>query len=185
MPEQENNTNAEFDQRYSEKDALKLEPHSHTCINLKIALKILTTTMVQLTSRKKAYIIEPNKKIAQAIFLLLVKIAQLVSVRNREELRITVRKIQGFRSMDKIDVPVNMAEEETIDKGEIISTYHKKPFIITTNASGQALRVVLSQKKLNRQEHPVVYTSKSLSSAEKNYRTPALKHLAIYWAVIK
>ncbi|KAG9284562.1 hypothetical protein G9A89_014166 [Geosiphon pyriformis] len=106
MPEQENDTNAEFDQRYSEKNTLKLEPHLHICIDLKIALKILTTTIVQLTFKsslakkeinirkkiidaeyvrniitmlqnnlEKTYIIEPNKKIAQAIFLLLVKIA--------------------------------------------------------------------------------------------------------------
>ncbi|KAG9294002.1 hypothetical protein G9A89_019340, partial [Geosiphon pyriformis] len=34
-------------------------------------------------------------------------------------------------------------------------------------------------------EHSVVYISKSLSSAEKNYGTPALEYLVIYWAVIK
>ncbi|KAG9305736.1 hypothetical protein G9A89_005134 [Geosiphon pyriformis] len=45
---------------------------------------------------EKTYIIEPNKKIAQTIFLLLVKIAQLVSVKNRKELEITVKKISGF-----------------------------------------------------------------------------------------
>ncbi|KAG9299421.1 hypothetical protein G9A89_009373 [Geosiphon pyriformis] len=69
---------------------------------------------------EKAYIIKPNKKIAQAIFLPLVKIAQLVLVEKRKELRITARGIQGFRFMDRIDVPVNMAEEKIIDKEEII-----------------------------------------------------------------
>ncbi|KAG9286409.1 hypothetical protein G9A89_014575 [Geosiphon pyriformis] len=49
------------------------------------------------------------------------------------------------------------------------------------NASGQVLEAVLSQKKPDRQEHPVVYTSRSLSPAEKNYETPALEYLAIYW----
>ncbi|KAG9305638.1 hypothetical protein G9A89_022560 [Geosiphon pyriformis] len=84
-----------------EKNAIKLEPHSRTCIDLKIVLEIPATTMVQLASQsslanreinirggiidteyvgniiamlqndsEKAYIIEPNKKIAQAIFLL-------------------------------------------------------------------------------------------------------------------
>ncbi|KAG9286279.1 hypothetical protein G9A89_014265 [Geosiphon pyriformis] len=71
---------------------------------------------------EKAYVIEPNKKIAQAIFLPLVKIAQLVSVRKREELGITARGIQRFRSTGRIDVPVNMAEEEIVGQGEIIST---------------------------------------------------------------
>ncbi|KAG9294554.1 hypothetical protein G9A89_008665 [Geosiphon pyriformis] len=124
MPECIHNTDAEFDLKYPEKDAIKLEPHLHTYIDLKIALEIPTTTMVQLASRsslakrginirggiinagyigniiamlqndsKKAYIIEPNKRIVQTIFLPLVKIAQLVLVRNREELGITARGI--------------------------------------------------------------------------------------------
>ncbi|KAG9290614.1 hypothetical protein G9A89_011577 [Geosiphon pyriformis] len=51
--------------------------------------------------------------------------------------------------------------------------------------SGQALEAVLSQRGPDRREHPVAYVSRSLSPAEKNYRTLALKHLAIYWAVMK
>ncbi|KAG9302697.1 hypothetical protein G9A89_005171 [Geosiphon pyriformis] len=61
---------------------------------------------------KKTYMIELNKKIAQAIFLPLVKIAQLVSMGNREKLGITAREIQRFGSISRIDVLVNMAEEE-------------------------------------------------------------------------
>ncbi|KAG9302372.1 hypothetical protein G9A89_011422 [Geosiphon pyriformis] len=152
MPEHAHDTNAKFDLRYLKKDAIKLEPHSCICIDLKIALEI-PTTIVQLASRsslvnkgisirkeiinagyvrniiailqndsEKTYIIEPNKKITQAIFLSLVKIAQLVLVENRKKLRITTREIQGFGLTDRIDVPVNMTEEEIINKGEIIST---------------------------------------------------------------
>ncbi|KAG9296228.1 hypothetical protein G9A89_014820 [Geosiphon pyriformis] len=153
MPECVHNTDTGFDLRYPRKDVIKLEPHLHTCINLKIALKILTTTMVQLASRsslakkeitireeiinaeyvgnimamlqnnsEKTYIIELNEKIAQAIFLPLIRIVQLVSVGKREELGITVRRIQRFRSTSRIDIPVNMTEEEIIGQGEIIST---------------------------------------------------------------
>ncbi|KAG9307033.1 hypothetical protein G9A89_003084 [Geosiphon pyriformis] len=111
--ERAHNTDARFDLRYPEKEAIKLEPHSCTCIDLKVALKILATTM--------AYIIEPNEKIAQAIFLPLVKIAQLVPVGNREELGITTRGIQRFGLMGKIDIPINMMEKEIISQGEIIS----------------------------------------------------------------
>ncbi|KAG9286017.1 hypothetical protein G9A89_022693 [Geosiphon pyriformis] len=142
MPEHVHNTDTEFDLR---KDTIKLEPHLYTCINLKIALKILATIMIQLAFRsslakkeinirreiidagyveniiamlqndsEKAYIIEPNKKITQTIFLSLVKVAQLVLVKNKEVLRITAREIQGFGSMGRIDVPVNMAEEKII-----------------------------------------------------------------------
>ncbi|KAG9289118.1 hypothetical protein G9A89_022427 [Geosiphon pyriformis] len=71
---------------------------------------------------EKAYIIEPNEKIAQVIFLSLVKIAQLVLVENREELGIMAKRIQGFGSMSRINVSVNMAKEEIVNKREIIST---------------------------------------------------------------
>ncbi|KAG9303354.1 hypothetical protein G9A89_013680 [Geosiphon pyriformis] len=124
MPECVHDTYAEFDLRYPRKKTIKLELHLHICIDLKVVLEILATTMVQLTSRsslvkkriniregiidvryveniiailqndsEKAYIIEPNKKIAQAIFLPLIKVAQLVSMGNREELKITARGI--------------------------------------------------------------------------------------------
>ncbi|KAG9290029.1 hypothetical protein G9A89_010335 [Geosiphon pyriformis] len=153
MSECAHDTNAGFNLKYPGKNLIKLEPHSCTCIDLKIALKIPATTIVQLASRsslvkkkinikggiidaeymrniiamlqndsKKIYTIDSNEKIAQAIFLFLVKIAKLVSVENREELGITTKKIQGFGSTGRIDVPVNMAEEKIINKEEIIST---------------------------------------------------------------
>ncbi|KAG9296687.1 hypothetical protein G9A89_009946 [Geosiphon pyriformis] len=147
-------TNAGFDLRYPRKDSIKLEPHSHICIDLKIALEIPATTMVQLVFRsslvkkginirkeiintgyieniiamlqndsEKAYNIDPNEKIAQTIFLLLVKIVQLVLVGNREKLGITGREIQKFKFMGRINIPVNMVEKKIIDKEEIISTH--------------------------------------------------------------
>ncbi|KAG9299276.1 hypothetical protein G9A89_013924 [Geosiphon pyriformis] len=153
MPEHVHDTDARFDLRYPEKNAIKLEPHSCICIDLKIALEILATTIVQLASRsslakkginiregiidtgyirniiailqndsEKTYVIEPNERITQAIFLSLVKIAQLVLVENREELEITTKGIQGFELMSRINVPVNMIEEEIIGQEEIIST---------------------------------------------------------------
>ncbi|KAG9301046.1 hypothetical protein G9A89_015782 [Geosiphon pyriformis] len=158
MPECVHDTNAGFDLRYPGKETIKLEPHSRICIDLKIALEISATTIVQLASRsslakrginirkgiidagyvgniiailqndsEKAYITELNEKIAQTIFLPLVRIAQLVSVRKREELGITVRGIQRFGSMGRIDVPVNMAEEKIVGQGEIISTSQAIP----------------------------------------------------------
>ncbi|KAG9284363.1 hypothetical protein G9A89_023620 [Geosiphon pyriformis] len=153
MPERAHDMDVGFDLRYPGKDAIKLKPHLRICIDLKIALEIPATTIVQLAFRsslakrginirggiidaryieniitmlqndsEKTYIIKPNKKIAQAIFLLLIRVAQLVSVEKREELGITARKIQGFGSTDRIKVPVNMAEEEIGGQGEIIST---------------------------------------------------------------
>ncbi|KAG9305995.1 hypothetical protein G9A89_009319 [Geosiphon pyriformis] len=153
IPERVHNTDIGFDLRYLKKDAIKLEPNTRVCIDLKIALEIPATTMVLLAFRsslakkeinirrrivdtrytgnisiilqndsEKAYTIEPNKKIAQTIFLPLVKIASLVKVRTKKELEITAREIQGFGSMGRIEVSVNMVEKEIVGQGEIIST---------------------------------------------------------------
>ncbi|KAG9299102.1 hypothetical protein G9A89_020415 [Geosiphon pyriformis] len=95
MPECAHDTDARFDLRYLGKEVIKLEPNSCTCIDLKIALEIPATIIVQLVSKSslvkkrinirggiidvryigniitmlqnnlgKAYIIEPNEKIA-------------------------------------------------------------------------------------------------------------------------
>ncbi|KAG9284758.1 hypothetical protein G9A89_001128 [Geosiphon pyriformis] len=109
MPECVHDTDARFDLRYPEEGI----------IDAGYVGNIIA--MLQNDS-KKTYVIEPNKKIAQAIFLFLVKIVQLVLVGNKEELGIMARGIQGFGSTDRIDVPVNMAEEKIINKREIIST---------------------------------------------------------------
>ncbi|KAG9295598.1 hypothetical protein G9A89_000963 [Geosiphon pyriformis] len=132
MSEHAHDTDIEFDLKYLGKNPIKLEPYLHTCIDLKIALEILATIMVQLASRsslvkkrinikgevintgyvgniivmlqnnsENTYIIDPNEKIAQTIFLSLVK---------------------RFESTSRIDVPINMAEEKIVDKREIIST---------------------------------------------------------------
>ncbi|KAG9298007.1 hypothetical protein G9A89_018835 [Geosiphon pyriformis] len=51
MPEHVHNTDAGFDLRYLGKDAIKLEPHLCTCIDLKVTLEIPATTMIQLASK--------------------------------------------------------------------------------------------------------------------------------------
>ncbi|KAG9296708.1 hypothetical protein G9A89_001340 [Geosiphon pyriformis] len=45
----------------------------------------------------------------------------LDKVEKKGELGITARGIQGFGLTDRVDVPVNMAEEKIVDQGEIIS----------------------------------------------------------------
>ncbi|KAG9303827.1 hypothetical protein G9A89_018724 [Geosiphon pyriformis] len=51
MPEWVHDTDAGFDLRYLGKDLIKLEFYLHTCIDLKIALEISATMIVQLASR--------------------------------------------------------------------------------------------------------------------------------------
>ncbi|KAG9294438.1 hypothetical protein G9A89_001943 [Geosiphon pyriformis] len=204
MTEHMHNTDAEFDLRYSKQYVIKLKPHSCTCINLKIAMEIPATTIVQLASRsslvkkrinirrriidieyieniiamlqnnsEKTYIIEPNKKIAQAIFLFLVKIAQLVSMRNKEELGIMAKRIQEFGSIGRIDVPVNMTEKKVIDKREIIFT-HQSISILPYNQY-----IIVIEKKIKDQVQ-IFETETILCESEKiglvNLHIPAKNH---------
>ncbi|KAG9302593.1 hypothetical protein G9A89_007297 [Geosiphon pyriformis] len=51
MPKHTHDTNTGFDLRYPRKEVIKLELYLHICINLKVALEILTKTIVQLASK--------------------------------------------------------------------------------------------------------------------------------------
>ncbi|KAG9299086.1 hypothetical protein G9A89_020399 [Geosiphon pyriformis] len=106
MPEYTHNTNTGFDLRYPRKNAIKLEPHSCTCIDLKIALEILATTMIQLASRNN--LVKKEINIRRGI----IDAGYLVLVRNREELKMTARKINEFGSISRINIPVNITEEK-------------------------------------------------------------------------
>ncbi|GFU21134.1 retrovirus-related Pol polyprotein from transposon 297 [Trichonephila clavipes] len=59
-----------------------------------------------------------------------------------------------------------------------------KPFVIRTDASSVALGVVLLQGDKD-EEHPIEYTSRLLSSSERNYSTTERKALAVVWALEK
>ncbi|KAG9306912.1 hypothetical protein G9A89_000780 [Geosiphon pyriformis] len=114
MSECAHNMDAEFDLRYLKKNLIKLESYLHTSLEILATIMIQLASRNSLAKKginirggiintgyveniivmlqnhsEKAYIIEPNEKIAQTIFLLLVKVVQLVSVRNRKELEIT------------------------------------------------------------------------------------------------
>src|SRR6266540_4720926 len=84
-----------------------------------------------------------------------------------------------------------LKEQETFEKLKKILTEapvllfpnFDKPFILCTNASLKSLEAVLEQEDENGNLRPVVYASRSLTSAEKNYYTTDLECLAIIWSV--
>ncbi|KAG9295056.1 hypothetical protein G9A89_017850 [Geosiphon pyriformis] len=136
IPERAHPTDAEFDLHYLEDQSTTLPPRSITKIDLKIAVEIPPGIMVQMAiqegvinsrytgnlmvllqnNSEKPYTIESKEKIAQAIFLSLVKIGKFVSVENREKLSQTTRGTFGFGSTGK-GIEANFAE--TIgEKGE-------------------------------------------------------------------
>jgi hypothetical protein len=60
----------------------------------------------------------------------------------------------------------------------------QKEFVLMTDASDTALGATFGQMDES-QFFPVVYASRSLSKAEKNYATIEKEALAIFWAVTK
>lgn len=57
-----------------------------------------------------------------------------------------------------------------------------KPFILSTDASGQALGAILSQI-IDGQEHPIAYASRQLKPPEKNYSTTEREYLAVMFGI--
>ncbi|KAL0200309.1 hypothetical protein M9458_003496, partial [Cirrhinus mrigala] len=58
------------------------------------------------------------------------------------------------------------------------------PFLVQTDASDTGLGAVLSQVK-DGEEHPVIYISRKLTKAEKNYAAVEKEALAVKWAVLE
>ncbi len=58
------------------------------------------------------------------------------------------------------------------------------PFLLQTDASDTGLGAVLSQVQEG-EEHPILYISRKLTPAEKNYATVEKEALAIKWAVLE
>ncbi|KAG9289458.1 hypothetical protein G9A89_008019 [Geosiphon pyriformis] len=157
-PEKAHEIDAGYDLRYPDKDTLVLKPKSLTKINLKIALKILSGAMVQITSWfslaskginvKEGIIdaeytgditIEHAEKIVQAIYLSLINISGLQLVNQREQLGKSDRGTQGFGSTRRFIVPVNIT-------------------LNTQNKSHQILRLPQPITISPFEEHPEIYT---------------------------
>ena len=59
----------------------------------------------------------------------------------------------------------------------------KKEFKLETDASGDGLGAVLSQKQEDRLYHPVAYASRGLKGGETRYHSSKLEFLALKWAI--
>lgn len=59
-----------------------------------------------------------------------------------------------------------------------------RPFFLYTDASGRGLGGALQQEFV-RDEHPILFISRALSPAEKNYSATELECLAVYWSFCK
>ena len=62
---------------------------------------------------------------------------------------------------------------------------YTKPILLEPDASKDGVRMVLSQKQVDRQYHSIAYDSRALTPHEKNYHLTKLEFLALKWAVME
>lgn len=83
---------------------------------------------------------------------------------------------------DKQENAFQMLKEKLLNPPILQYPDFSKPFIITTDASQEAIGAVLSQGEVGK-DLPVAYASRTLNNAERNYSTIERELLAIVWAV--
>ena len=67
----------------------------------------------------------------------------------------------------------------------LVSPYWNKPFHVHVDASGITLGIALTQPGEGGIDHPIAYSSRKLSTAEKNYTTTEREGLAMVYALQK
>ena len=91
--------------------------------------------------------------------------------------------------MGPVDLPPETWEAMAVLKRKVQSApvlvfpNFEKPFLLETDASKEALGVVLSQKQSDRWYHPIAFGSCSLTPAEKNYHSSKLEFLTLKWGM--
>ena len=76
-----------------------------------------------------------------------------------------------------------MLKEKILTSPLLAFSDFARPFLLETDASKEGLGAVLSQKQDDGRFHPVVFGSRSLMPAERNYHSSKLEFLALKWGV--
>ena len=74
---------------------------------------------------------------------------------------------------------VEVLKQKVIENAILLIPDNTKPFQVETDASNFAIGAILSQPNQQNKWQPVVFISKSLSSAERNYKVYDKEMLAI------
>ena len=81
---------------------------------------------------------------------------------------------------DKTDKTFNILREALTTEPLLQYPDFKRPFVLTTDASNDAIGAVLSQGPIGK-DLPIAYASRTLNNAERNYPTVEKELLAIVW----
>ena len=93
-----------------------------------------------------------------------------------------LKKDKEFNWEDTQETSFNILKERLCSEPILLFPDFSKPFILTTDASDDAIGAVLSQIQ-DELEHPVAYLSRTLNKAEHNYSTTEKECLAVLYAL--
>ena len=88
-----------------------------------------------------------------------------------------------FKWEEKQQEAFEKLKQKLINHPILIYPNYQKPFLVITDASGIGLGAVLAQENDKGNEGVIMYASRSLTPAEKNYPITELECLAVVWAI--
>jgi hypothetical protein len=91
-----------------------------------------------------------------------------------------LKRIHLMFGMKKTETAFNTLKELLTTEPLLQYPDFKKPFVLTTDASNEAIGAVLSQGPIGK-DPPIAYACRTLNNAEKNYPTVEKELLAIMW----
>ena len=93
------------------------------------------------------------------------------------------KKKEAVQLSDKAVAAFNELKAHCVSAPVLSFANFTKLFLLKTDASGDGLGVVLSQKQNDRRYHPVAFGSSTLSKSQKNYHSNKKEFLALKWAI--
>ena len=96
-----------------------------------------------------------------------------------------LKKDIKFQWNEECQQSLDTLKEKMVTAPILVFPYWNKPFHVHVDASGIALGIVFTQLGEGGIDHPITYSSRKLSTAEKNYTTTEREGLAMVYALQK
>ena len=93
------------------------------------------------------------------------------------------RKNAEFVWSEECQLAFDLLKQKLTTAPVLVYPNFNQNFVLETDASIKGLGAVLSQRQEDNQLHPVAFSSRALSAAEKNYSITELETLAVVWAI--
>lgn len=93
------------------------------------------------------------------------------------------KKIEAFMWTETCQATLNKLKEKLVSSPILVYPDWNKNFHVFIDASGIAIGAVLAQPRERNMDHPIYFTSRKLSTTEKNYTTTERAALAMLYSL--